>query len=33
MITVGTIGTDELCLAVCACMWVRYNETGMWSDC
>ena len=26
-------GTRELCLVVCACVWVRYNETGMSSDC
>ena len=33
VITLGTIGTNELCLVVCACVWVRYNETGMWSEC
>ena len=26
-------GTRELCLVVCACVWVRYNETGMWGEC
>ena len=25
--------TNELCLVVCAYLWVRYNETGMWDEC
>ena len=26
-------GTTELRLVVCACVWVRYNEIDVWSEC